>query len=175
MQMAPLYTPVNPLFLADRDALVEGPVRLADMARLREALVETDGTVEAALRFSREDGRPLVRGRVQGVLPLRCQRCLEAMSWPVDVEILLGIVSGEDEAARLPEMIDPLLVGEANVRPVDIIEDELILALPVVARHEDDDACVPRERRFGEEVPKSDEPRKENPFAALKVLRGGKD
>lgn len=175
MQMAPLYSPVNPIFLVDRGAVLEGRIRLADMARLHDALVETEGTVDAVLRFGRENGRPLVRGHVKGVLPLRCQRCLEVMHWPVDSAFLLGIVAGEDEAARLPEEIDPLLLGTEALRPVDIVEDELILALPVVARHEDGQQCVPRDRNFGGEAPKTEESRKDNPFAALKALRGGKD
>ncbi len=87
--------------------------------------------------------------------------------------VRLGIVSGEGEAARLPERSIRCWPVKP-VRPVDLVEDELILALPVVARHEDDDDCVPQEALV-EDVPKEQERRKDNPFAALKALRGGKD
>lgn len=140
---------------------------MAGFKRLRPYLASEHGGVEVALEFDiDEQGRPHVRGRIQAHLELVCQRCLEPMGVALDLEPHLGVVESEPEAEHLPEEYDPLVVGEDPLFLADLIEDELVLSLPIVPRHAD-------ERCAGVEGGKeqNDPADRENPFAALAVLK----
>ena len=76
-----------------------------------------------------------MRCEVAATLTLRCQRCLGALCHQVDTSALLALVSGIDEERLLPAGFDPLPVGEESIRPRDLIEDELLLALPQIPMH----------------------------------------
>ncbi len=82
-------------------------------------------------------------------LRLRCQRCLGEVTWQVDAPIALALVRAASESDRLglvqvhgvADHLDPLSVGDEPISPLDLIEDELLLALPQVPRHQPGD-CV---------------------------------
>ncbi|UHD16202.1 YceD family protein [Thiocapsa bogorovii] len=94
------------------------------------------GAASVELRFSRDrDGRCIVAGRVRATLRLCCQRCLGEVEIPVDARIQLALIRRDEEALDLPEHLDPWLVTEERLVPLDMIEDELLLAVPVVPRH----------------------------------------
>lgn len=80
----------------------------------------------------------MLRCEVEATLKLRCQRCLERLDYQVDANVLSAFVSGIDEERRLPQRYDPLLVSDIPIRPADLIEDELLLALPQIPMHERD-------------------------------------
>lgn len=121
-----------------------GDLPLSALPRLAD-MIEPDqqpgrGQAVYQMRFGKEaSGRPVVQGSVQTQLRLRCQRCGEPFDLPVAVGFTLALVTGLDEAAALPDEYDPLLVPAARagdmIAPRDLIEDELILAIPVVPRH----------------------------------------
>jgi uncharacterized protein len=106
----------------------------------------------------------------QTVARLECQRCLQPMSEALRVDRHLRFVSGEDEAARLDEdSEDDVLALVARLDVSELLEDELILALPLVPRHE---TCPqPLDAAPGGLLPLQDEGRP-HPFAALAALRG---
>ena len=82
-----------------------------------------------------------IKGALQTGIELVCQRCLEPLRLALDVTVSLGLVHGEAEADRLPEEYEPLLVPEGVIRVADLVEDELLLALPRIPRHEDARDC----------------------------------
>ena len=148
-----------------------GKVPLSRMERLVEASVSAEGDAEVELTLDRDEaGRLFMRGWARASVAMTCQRCLESVDIPLAAEFNLGLVRGEQEAERLPESYEPLRVGRDPIDVAPLIEDELLLALPVVARHE---ACSmgytpePVEEEPGEEL----EAPKENPFAALAALK----
>lgn len=112
-----------------------GKVPLRAMPRLCEALQEPDGDCEYALSFGRGAlNLAHVEIVAQARLPLLCQRSLQRFLLPVAVAQKLALLSGEGQEASLPEGYEALvLAADGLVRPLDLIEDELILALPVVA------------------------------------------
>lgn len=88
------------------------------------------------LRFGRDrQGRSVVLGRVQARLRLPCQRCLEEVEIPVDAPIALALIRRDEDALDLPEHLDPWLVTEDRLNPLDLVEDELLLAVPQIPRH----------------------------------------
>jgi uncharacterized protein len=114
----------------------EGHMAIARLSRLRPLLASAEGSVDYRLRFGKDErGYGTVTGRVSGELRLYCQRCNEEMLLPVDSEISLALTEGLDEAAALPDDFDPLLLDGRLMRSSELIEDELLLAVPVVPRH----------------------------------------
>ena len=102
---------------------------------------------------------------------LQCQRCLQAMDQPLRVDRRFRFVRTEAEAERLDEVSeDDVLVLSPKIDAMELLEDELILVLPLVPRHEP--ACPnPLPLPADELDPEEPAP---NPFAALAALRGGR-
>ena len=101
------------------------------------------------------------------------------MTFPVDAPIALALLSTETGAARLEADLDPLVVEEDALRPRDLIEDELLLAIPVAPRHPDGECAAPIGRWAGEGAAEAEpvaapEPAaRRSPFAALAELKSG--
>lgn len=151
---------------ASAGASKQGVWPLGDFARLRDMLASDAGEVAYEIDGVRDErGRPGLRIRVRGTLQLRCQRCLEAMPFEVRADetlVLAGTLAeihAEPAHAHAP---DRVVAGkEMPVR--DLVEDELILALPYAPRHE---SCTAR--------PSPDAAGKTSPFAGLRGLMRGK-
>jgi uncharacterized protein len=134
---APLPQLIDPWRAVEAGAEFRGSLPLGRMARLREALRASAGEARFRLAFSRDqEKRGVLGGEIEARLILTCQRCLEALEFPVLITLDLVLVSGLDEAGLLPEDLDPLLVSAEPLRLADLIEDELLLALPQIPRHE---------------------------------------
>lgn len=145
----------------------EGSLPLASMPRLAESLTGSQGSVRFTLEFGRDEfGIGFVALHVDGSLPLLCQRRLESFDWPVLLDTKLGLIRKEEDEAGLPPGYEPLLVQETDIRPADVIEDELILALPLVP-------LSPSDASEDEVIWSSEmvRPEKPNPFAALSALK----
>lgn len=173
MAEARLPERIDPYRFAETRRILEGRLGVASMQRLAGHLSDDSGEVQVELAFGVDDeGIRYVRGRLHAALVVPCQRCLGDMTLAVDTDVCLGMIADESLAERLPEPYDPLVVGDEPLYLRDIVEDELILALPVVARHAG--ACAgemsagPEEEQ--EQVSEGGEER-ENPFAALAKLK----
>ncbi len=165
---------VNPFLLAERGRVLEGVLPLNRLPRLAEVLA-ADVAEQARVRLAFMRGRSgiaVLDGEVSAELALTCQRCLEPMAYPVESRINLALVESDAEAARLQEGYDTLLVEDETLSIPELIEDELLLALPLVPMHDATQACSPR--ALHEFEPKDAEQAaegKENPFAILKNLK----
>jgi uncharacterized protein len=156
--------------LADQRVELVGRVPLARLERLATALAAPGGEAEVVLRFSRDAiGRALVEGRVQAELPLTCQRCLGRVDLPVTAGIQLVAVSDERAAAALPVEYEPLLLEGREADTAALVEDELLLAVPIVPMHPDPASCGPLAGR--REPPAGPQDERRNPFAALAGLK----
>ena len=103
------------------------------MPRLAADLAAKDGTAEFDLEFGKDDlGIAFLHVRASAALPLTCQRTLDVFALPVQVDTRLGLITREEDEAGLPPGYEPLLMNDSSLRLADVIEDELILAIPVV-------------------------------------------
>jgi uncharacterized protein len=106
--------------------------------------------------------------QARATVSLQCQRCLQAMDEPVTVNRRFRFVRTEAEALKLDEVSeDDVLVLEPRLDVGTLLEDELILGLPIVPMHT---ACPeplqpPKDAAGLDEAPP-------HPFAALAALRG---
>jgi uncharacterized protein len=145
----------------------QGTLPLAALKRLRDSLAAVDGAADYDLEFGRDElGIAYLAVHVEAELPLTCQRTLEVFRQPVRIDQRLGLIEDEREEAALPPGYEPLLIADGGLNLVEVIEDELILALPVVPLK----PGAPLEWR--EEPPLEEADEKEaNPFAALARLK----
>lgn len=156
---------IEPVGLADVGRSFRGKVPIAELSRLEPILFSSQGELGVQLDFGLDERRiRTVKGSIEGSLELVCQRCLGALRFPLDLRIRLGVVSDESEVKRLPEGYEPLLVLGEPLLTFDLIEDEVLLAIPAIPRHTEDDRCVTGYRN--EPLPE-----KENPFAVLEKLK----
>ena len=165
MQALPFPDKINPWQLAAEQGRLEGELPLAALprlARVNRATGKVGVSLEAGID---EGGVSFIRGTLQADLELDCQRCLGPFYLPVTVEVGLGLIRAEVDAERLPDRYEPLLVVETGLMVADLVEDELLLALPQIPRHEDLRECEAN----GYATEMSDTPLPQ-PFAALASL-----
>ncbi len=172
MSPEPLLTSLDVRKAAARGSVVSGAVELAKLPRLRELLASGEGEIEAQCHFGRdEENRSLVTVKVSARLMVTCQRCLEPMPLDVASENTLAIVGSDETARQLPATLDPWIVEEEQGALWGLVEDELILEIPVVAYHETDDCKQLLDAyRQPPETPESDG---DNPFKVLEQLKPG--
>ncbi len=151
---------IDPLYCVDKGRRWRGKISLARMTRLATMIVNPEASAMIDLTFFREGRVAAVTGSVQATLALTCQRCLEPVLISVDQPIQLGVVTSIEEGEALPEPYEPLLLEEEQIRLGSIVEDELILAIPDVPRHDD---C----RMLKVEAGSEEKDRQDNPFTVL--------
>ncbi len=131
---------IDPLHLADKRGELKGLIPLKSLDRLAEMLADDAGAIAVDLFFGREGRLAKVEGHIKAVLALKCQNCLQAIEWPINCAVKLGVVTSIDQANRLPEDYEPLLVEEGKIPLKNIIEDEILLVLPAFPKHQH--ACL---------------------------------
>ncbi|WP_246072068.1 YceD family protein [Marilutibacter aestuarii] len=151
---------------------VAGRLPLSSLRRLADSLVDTDGEdVVYSLDFDRDALQvPYVELRVDAQLPLLCQRSLQRFLFPVKIVQRLGLIRNESDEAALPEDYEPLLVpDDGMLQGAGLVEDELILAVPVVP-------TMPGTEAMERDWPAEEaELERANPFAALSALKNKSD
>jgi uncharacterized protein len=163
---------IDPLLLSDRNARIEGELPLSSFDRMTELLSDDVGNVLVKLFFGKEGKLATIEGHVSAVLGLKCQRCLESVEWPVNNDIKLGIVSSLDQANNLPEGYEPLLLIDEDKIPLkNIIEDELLLNIPGIPKHQNDCAAPNIPENKPESLPKIERTSTETPFSILADLK----
>jgi uncharacterized protein len=155
----------------DRGAL-EGAFPLAELTRLAASLVSTDGALDYTLRGEVDErGRPCVAMHLQARLLLPCQRCNAPLDFHLSRDAAFRFVGSEAELEALPVEEDEtdVVVGSRTMAVMPWVEDEAILSLPIVPRHDVCPVAVP----LADPDSAAAEPR-ENPFAVLAGLKRGK-
>jgi len=151
---------------------IQGKWPIKQLKRLGESLLSDEGDIEVELSFDRAGPIPYIIGNVKAVLELKCQRCMQSMHYPIDTNFKLGMVQNDAQLEKLPDEYEPYLLEEENNHLPDMLEDELLLALPIVAMHDFDcsDYLNEQETDQEEKVEEAETDKKDNPFAVLKDL-----
>lgn len=141
-----------------------------------------EGVIRVSLRFSQEHDLVFLRGELEGSVTLTCQRCMTAMAWSLAGPMKLAVSETEREVEGLPKGFELVCLLDADdiglkldeVHLLPLVEDELLLRIPLVPMHGEGAECSGR-ARVGE-VSETAEP-KENitrPFSALADLMASK-
>ena len=151
-----------------------GTLAVKSMPRLAAALSSDSGVAEVALQAAPEiGGRALLSGTIRARLAMTCQRCLAGVELDVEAAPRLAWVRSEAEMEALPPEYDPLLSPDGRVAVKDLVEDELLLALPLVPRHAEG-ACRETSPAAAVSVPEPEEESSKNAFAELAKLKRGR-
>jgi len=155
--------------LADGEADIDFAVPLAELPRLRSQLASVEGMVRGRVHFTRESGFVVADLSMSGAATLACQRCLQAMAEPVSSAVRLALITTEADAGRVPEHLEPVLAAGGRVTIGELVEEELLLALPIVPLHAEASDCA-----VAKDVPavKEEAPQQstQKPFAQLDKL-----
>jgi len=150
-----------------------GVIASKDMERLSEAVVRCNDYVDAEVQFEK-DAQVLTvfHGHLETQVTLVCQRCNGEFNHSLYTEFCFSPVQGKDQeqADALPEAYEPVEVNDhGEVDLFQLLEDELIISLPIVALHAEEDCEVGEDdMTFGKIDPANERP---NPFAVLKELK----
>jgi len=156
---------IDGLEFARTGSKLQGAWPVAGFARLRDALRADDGILQyVLLGVPDERGRPALRLKVDGTLQLICQRCLGALEFPLRIDASLQLAATQAEVDAQPlEAEGPEQIVAGREMPVrELVEDEVLLAIPLAPRHERCAASL-APAASGEK----------SPFAGLRGLVGG--
>ena len=143
-----------------------GKIAIAGFQRLQDYLASNSGELGYAVTGVLDaNGRPVLRVDIQGIVNLQCQRCLEELKHVLDIHTELLLAQNEQELQHFDEdeSLDCIL-AQPDMDVLSLIEDEIILGLPVSPRHEQS-RCTSGGREDGKAT------RKVSPFAALAALK----
>lgn len=162
---------VDPWRMVSARRSYAGRLPLASMDRLTQVLVASEGEVEFTLDFGRDEwGTAYLQMDVRAPLTLLCQRSMEPFVLPVTLDTRLGLLREESEEASLPPGYEPLLVIDDRIHPAAVIEDELLLAVPLVPVSPQSDWPEEGLESAAPDAPTEEEVQ-DNPFAVLRELK----
>lgn len=156
---------VDPFRYAEQRLSLSGIVKIQDMQRVSANVVPVEGAfVTVDLQFGVDEQKiSYIKGHLDTTVTLQCQRCMEPYNYEIMADFVLGIANTLLEANAFPEQYEPVLVKEGSLALRELIEDELILNLPIVPRHEADDCKVV--------FPSSETKKGDSPFHVLESLK----
>lgn len=160
---------LDPFRYAEQGLSLDGILKITDMQRLAVNLADHSATVSVNLQFGIDEQKiTFLNGNLKTRLTLQCQRCMEPLVYEIMSDFSLGVVSTLDEANVLPEHYEPAMAAEGSLALKDLIEDEILLNLPIIPRHEPEDCKV--------KLPLADSGWEEkdkgvNPFQVLESLK----
>jgi uncharacterized protein len=128
--------------LADGESELDFSVSLAEMPRLRSRLAAVGGMVHGSVHFGRAAGLAVAELSVRGSAALQCQRCMEQMEVPIESSARVALIPSEADVSRVPEDLEPMLAPGGRISIRDIVEEELMLTLPIVPLHENTADCT---------------------------------
>lgn len=167
----PPYVDTRKVFL--HEGKLTGSIEIDRMARFQESLVSEAGNVQVELEFSTNKSKQrLIIGKLWASASVACQRCLEAVRIDLEESFSLALIKQEGDADKLEDWLDPWICEDHKLDVAMLIEEQLLLCLPIVNTHEDKN-CLTNlgyEKRddLGTEAA-SDVA--ESPFAILKSLK----
>lgn len=172
---------IEPDRMAETGRLLKGTLAINKLKRLSPLLLEEEGDVDVDLMFAVDaSGQANVRGRVATDIKIQCQRCMQAMNLHIAEEFSLAIVHSSQQANDLPSHYEPLLVDEEMISLPELVEDELLLALPSVPLHKPEDCKVKTPSSYDRQkenekqtagLDQQEDSERKNPFDVLKQLQ----
>jgi len=160
----PLEDPLDVGQLAAQRSRLEREFPVDGFARLRDSLVRPEGRASVDFRFHPAGAYPALEGVVRARAWLKCQRCLKEFEADLESPVRVAFVGRDAESSRVPDEYDAVTAPGGRIQLPEFVEDELLLALPLVPTHATPEECAHRL-----EAPKSTRP-VSRPFAELGQL-----
>jgi len=154
---------IDSLDFARRGGELNGDVPVIELPRMADMLADSEGKISYVLRgLAGKDGKPELELILDGVCNLHCQRCLNALTYPVKLVSRLRLVTGEEvDSADIEDDEADSIPAEKRVDVLALLEEELLLSLPIAPKHDIGECQIAAEGLY----------RSNNPFAVLAGLK----
>lgn len=162
---------VNPYKLAEVGKTLRGSLLAANMGRLRGVVIEDALEIACTFLFLKDENNFMLHAEVVAKPVIRCQRCLQSMTFPLNRKIELVMVETDEQAERMLQEFEPWVVAEDELLELsDLVEDEVLLSLPSYPKHEHDCSIKGNTGDNKTEVDKTGG-KGTNPFSVLEQLK----
>lgn len=154
---------IDSLDFARRGGELSGDVPVAELPRMSDILADSEGKISYILRgLAGNDEKPQLELVLDGACNLRCQRCLNALSYPIKLVSKLRLVSeGEVDSSDIEDDEVDSIPAEKRFDVLALIEEELLLSMPIAPKHGSGECEIAVESLS----------RSNNPFAVLSGLK----
>ena len=176
--------------LVDSRAILAGYVVPERLPRVDGAISAFAGNFQVELDFGlNESKKSKIDVQINGDVEMQCQRCLEPVTVSVSIETTLTVAAHDEEARAQIKDYEPILLNDEGVLDIDaLIEEEILLSLPVVAMHPEKVAMHPKRAdkhtdqdnishvladKPIQEIERRSDMGMDNPFDVLKTLKAG--
>ena len=134
---------IDPIRIAKQGAHLEGQLLLRQCERLQAICDQADLKAEVTMDLNIDHVArvPFIKGTIVTTVNQICQRCNGPMQHDLDISFALSPMASEAQSKNLSNRYDPLVVEDECVLVSEMIEDEILLALPMVSRHEEESLC----------------------------------
>ena len=164
--------------LARKNSIIEGSLLFSSLDLLSEYQSCENAKLTGTFKFHLgKNGRVFVDGTINVGLQLICQRCMQPMLHPISSEFTLVCIDNQDQEKQLAvEGYESVLLNNGKLEVPNLIQEEVLLAIPIVAYHKTEDctghqsySCADKLVSTDQNHPKSSN--SNNPFAILKNLK----
>ena len=135
---------IDPLDFVRNTSALYGKIAVAKLVRLQNSLFNNQNELEYTIAGALDrDDRPIIQVTVKGIINLQCQRCLGELEYALNLLACLLVVRNEDELLHLDKDLSVegvLAVPDVNI--LTLIEDEIILSLPISPRHQENECST---------------------------------
>ena len=160
---------VDPLKSVEQSTKYSGSTAISELDRLQGFLQDDSGEAQIEIQFGHdEQGTALLRGKCQAQVHMTCQRCMNPVEVEISTNFELGIVFSDEQAKHLPRQYEPIICERNAMTLLPVIEDELILSLPMFAYHHN---CDDNELQAKEEPILVETEAPNTPFSVLEQLK----
>ncbi|GLS84739.1 23S rRNA accumulation protein YceD [Paraferrimonas haliotis] len=172
MQQIKIPVTIDPVRAANKRLEYQGVIPGRQLKRLNGICAGDCSEVTVSLECGVDvQGIVYLRGKAVTELTLECQRCMTPFNTEVMVDFCFTPVKDETKIDELPDMYDPIVVNEiGEIHLHQLIEDELIVAMPIIAMHREGECQMGSQDLTVGKVEDVQEERP-NPFAVLEKLK----
>lgn len=159
--------------LVGTETAVDFSIPLDELPRVSHELASRDGEAAGRVRFLRQSGLAVADLEVSAEPEVVCQRCMQPMRWPMELKSRVALVSDYHAADRVPEGMDVFLVEGDCVSIRDLVDEEIMVAMPHVPRHVEGSECARRRVKLpgqADEPEAAPDAQVQKPFAQLGEL-----
>jgi uncharacterized protein len=169
-----LPTLIDPRKLANQGIVLEGQFHDQHLPRLAKAVAIIETPLSALVKFEIDEARAKVAsGTLSISVSTVCQRCLDPVTVALSSEFAAQVIWSEDQLSNVPSDREPWIVVDKMASLNELLEDEILLALPSVNYHENGmctgDTFLPEDERGNNE--EDDQVVADNPFNILQQLK----
>ncbi len=154
---------IDSLDFARRGGEISGEVPMAELPRMADLLTDFEGKISYVLHgLFGKDSKPRLALTLNGSCNLRCQRCLNTLAYPIELVSYLRLVTEDElDSSDIEDDEVDSIPAEKRLDVLALLEEELILSLPIAQKHALDECKIAVEGLK----------RSDNPFAVLAGLK----